>query len=57
MIGGMIGNNSCGLHSIVHGTTRDHTLSVRAVLSDASVAEFGPVDRNIPGTENGSWKP
>ncbi len=43
MIGGMIGNNSCGLHSIVHGTTRDHTISVRAVLSDASVTEFGPV--------------
>jgi len=43
MIGGMIGNNSCGLHSLVHGTTRDHTLSVRAVLSDASVAEFGPM--------------
>ncbi len=45
MIGGMIGNNSCGLHSIVHGTTRDHTLSIRAVLADGSVAEFGPVDR------------
>ena len=44
MIGGMIGNNSCGLHSIVHGTTRDHTLSIRAVLSDASVADFGPLD-------------
>jgi FAD/FMN-containing dehydrogenase/Fe-S oxidoreductase len=43
MIGGMIGNNSCGLHSLVHGTTRDHTISVRAVLSDASVAEFGPL--------------
>jgi FAD/FMN-containing dehydrogenase/Fe-S oxidoreductase len=43
MIGGMIGNNSCGLRSLVHGTTRDHTISVRAVLSDASVAEFGPV--------------
>jgi len=43
MIGGMIGNNSCGLHSLVHGTTRDHTLSVRAVLSDASVCEFGPL--------------
>jgi len=43
MIGGMIGNNSCGLHSIVHGTTRDHTLSVKAVLSDASLAEFGPL--------------
>ncbi len=43
MIGGMIGNNSCGLHSLVHGTTRDHTLSVRAVLSDASVCEFDPL--------------
>jgi len=45
MIGGMIGNNSCGLHSIVHGTTRDHTLSVKAVLSDASVAEFGSMNQ------------
>ena len=44
MIGGMIGNNSCGLHSIVHGTTRDHTISVRAVLADGSLAEFGPLD-------------
>jgi len=44
MIGGMIGNNSCGLHSIVHGTTRDHTISVKAVLSDASLAEFGPLN-------------
>jgi FAD/FMN-containing dehydrogenase/Fe-S oxidoreductase len=44
MIGGMIGNNSCGLHSLVHGAMRDHTLSVRAVLSDASVAEFGDLD-------------
>lgn len=44
MIGGMIGNNSCGLHSLVHGSTRDHTLSVRSVLSDASVCEFGPLN-------------
>lgn len=44
MIGGMIGNNSCGLHSLVHGTTRDHTLSVRAILGDASVAEFGSLN-------------
>ena len=44
MIGGMIGNNSCGLHSIVHGTTRDHTLSVKAILSDASVAEFASLE-------------
>ncbi|MEZ5070335.1 MAG: FAD-binding and (Fe-S)-binding domain-containing protein [Bacteroidales bacterium] len=44
MIGGMVGNNSCGLHSLVHGATRDHTLSLRTVLSDASVAEFGSLD-------------
>lgn len=44
MIGGMIGNNSCGLHSLIYGAVRDHTISVRAVLSDATVAEFGPLD-------------
>jgi len=33
MIGGMIGNNSCGLHSVRWGTTRDHVLGVEAVLS------------------------
>jgi len=47
MLGGMIGNNSCGLHSIVHGTTRDHTISINAVLSDGSQAEFGPMDEKM----------
>ena len=41
MIGGMIGNNSCGLHSIVWGTTRDNLLSVRAVLADGAEVTFG----------------
>jgi FAD/FMN-containing dehydrogenase/Fe-S oxidoreductase len=45
MIGGMIGNNSCGLHSLVYGSTRDHTLNIRAVLSDASICEFGPLSQ------------
>ncbi len=45
MIGGMVGNNSCGLHSIVHGTTRDHTISIKAVLADGSVALFEPLDQ------------
>jgi FAD/FMN-containing dehydrogenase/Fe-S oxidoreductase len=45
MIGGMIGNNSSGLHSLVYGTTREHLLSVRMVLSDGSVAEFGQLDK------------
>ncbi|MCE7066282.1 FAD-binding and (Fe-S)-binding domain-containing protein [Dyadobacter sp. CY326] len=40
MIGGMIGNNSCGLHSITWGATRDHLLEVKALLSDGSEAVF-----------------
>ncbi|MDJ1468664.1 FAD-binding and (Fe-S)-binding domain-containing protein [Xanthocytophaga flava] len=40
MIGGMVGNNSCGLHSIVWGTTRDHLLAVKGYLSDGSEVEF-----------------
>ncbi len=40
MIGGMIGNNSCGANSIVYGSTREHLLEVRAVLSDGSVTTF-----------------
>jgi FAD/FMN-containing dehydrogenase/Fe-S oxidoreductase len=41
MIGGMVGNNSCGSNSIVYGSTRDHLLQVRALLSDGTEAEFG----------------
>ena len=40
MIGGMLGNNSCGAHSLIYGSTRDHTIEVRAVLSDGSTAVF-----------------
>jgi FAD/FMN-containing dehydrogenase/Fe-S oxidoreductase len=40
MIGGMIGNNSCGLHSITWGATRDHLLEVKALLSDGSETVF-----------------
>ncbi len=45
MIGGMVGNNSCGAHSLVYGNTRDHLISVRAVLSNSSVAEFDPLTK------------
>src|ERR1700726_3997098 len=41
MIGGMVGNNACGANSVVYGSTRDHVISVRAVLNDGSIAEFG----------------
>lgn len=46
MIGGMIGNNSCGSNSIRYGSTREHLLEVRAVLSDGTQAWFGPVDES-----------
>ena len=40
MIGGMVGNNSCGSHSVIYGTTRDHVLEIKAILSDGSDVEF-----------------
>ncbi len=40
MIGGMVGNNSCGSNSIVYRSTREHLLEVKALLSDGSEAEF-----------------
>jgi FAD/FMN-containing dehydrogenase/Fe-S oxidoreductase len=43
MIGGMVGNNSCGSNSIAWGTTRDHLVSVRGFLADGSEATFGPL--------------
>jgi len=43
MIGGMVGNNACGANSVVYGSTRDHLISARAVLSDGSIGEFGPL--------------
>lgn len=45
MIGGMIGNNSCGSNSVVYGSTRDHLISVKGFLSDGSEVEFGELTR------------
>jgi FAD/FMN-containing dehydrogenase/Fe-S oxidoreductase len=36
LIGGMVGNNSCGSTSIRYGTTRDHVLEMEVLLSDGS---------------------
>ncbi len=45
MIGGMVGNNACGAHSLIYGSTRDHLISVKALLSDGSEAEFRSLDK------------
>lgn len=39
-VGGMLGNNSCGLHSLIYGSVREHILEVEAVLSDGSEVIF-----------------
>lgn len=35
-IGGMVGNNSCGTHSLVYGSTRHHVIALKGILSDGS---------------------
>ena len=46
MMGGMVGNNSCGSHSLVYGSTRDHTLEVKSLLSDGSEVVFGKLTKS-----------
>jgi FAD/FMN-containing dehydrogenase/Fe-S oxidoreductase len=57
MIGGMIGNNSCGSNSVVYGSTREHLLEVQAILADGNKAWFGPLhpsdfQKRISNTEH-----
>ena len=45
VLGGMVGNNSCGSHSIIYGSTRDHTIEIKAILSDGSEAVFKALNK------------
>jgi len=47
-LGGMIANNSCGAHSIVHGRTVDHVADLTVVLADGEVVKFA-ADGAAPG--------
>ncbi len=40
MIGGMVGNNSCGSNSVIYRSTREHLLEVTAFLSDGTEVVF-----------------
>ena len=42
-IGGMIGNNSSGTKSIVYGTTREHVLELKVLLSDGTIMQMGEI--------------
>jgi FAD/FMN-containing dehydrogenase/Fe-S oxidoreductase len=56
MIGGMIGNNSCGLHSRIWGNTRDNLLEVTAILANGTELIFGPVDPEAVRQQTGLYR-
>ena len=45
-IGGMFGNNSCGTHSLIYGSTRHHVLACKGVLSDGSLFDTEHLDES-----------
>ncbi len=45
-LGGMIGNNSCGVHALMGGKTVDNIESMRVLLYDGTVLEVGPTSDN-----------
>jgi FAD/FMN-containing dehydrogenase/Fe-S oxidoreductase len=44
-LGGMVGNNSAGMRSLVFGTTADQILSLRCVLASGETIELAPLGR------------
>jgi FAD/FMN-containing dehydrogenase/Fe-S oxidoreductase len=44
-LGGMIGNDSAGMRSIVYGRTRDQVLGLRCILSDGLPVDLAPMPR------------
>lgn len=60
MMGGMVGNNSCGSNSLVYGSTRGHLISVRACSATAARRRSGhsPVRRSRRNAKlRTRWKP
>src|SRR5215218_13545 len=45
-LGGMVGNNSAGMRSLVYGMTSDQVLSLRCVLSSGETVELSPLRRD-----------
>jgi len=42
-LGGMIGNNSAGSRSVLHGKTVDHVISLDTILADGTATTFAPL--------------
>jgi len=45
-IGGMVGNNSCGSHSLIYGSTRDHLLEVKGFLANGEPVTFNEISEH-----------
>lgn len=43
-LGGIVGNNATGSHSILYGRPVDHVLEAETVLADGSLTRLGPLD-------------
>ncbi len=52
MIGGMVGNNSCGANSIVYGSTRDYVTALNVILSDGTEVVIQPHALNVKPAHN-----
>ncbi|HEX8720009.1 MAG TPA: FAD-linked oxidase C-terminal domain-containing protein [Pyrinomonadaceae bacterium] len=48
-VGGNVGENAGGIHCLKYGTTTDHVLGARVVLSDGRVVDLGGAGAEAPG--------
>lgn len=48
-IGGVVGNNSAGAHSILYGMTQDHIESVDIMLADGDIVRLDPGATSLSG--------
>jgi FAD/FMN-containing dehydrogenase/Fe-S oxidoreductase len=58
-IGGMIGTNACGSHSVAWGTTADNVVSVSVALASGDVAVLGPpsISAGLSAVRDGALAP
>jgi glycolate oxidase len=48
-IGGNVAENAGGPHTLAHGVTTNHVVSLEVVLPDLTVAQFGAQELDVPG--------
>ncbi|NQW24072.1 MAG: FAD-binding protein [SAR202 cluster bacterium] len=54
-VGGGVGNNTCGAHSVIYGKTLDHIKELDVILSDGTQTHFNPLDaRELEAKLSGS---